>query len=113
MARADGKHLVADVEGLAIAGEGEAGGWLVASSQGDNAYALFRLPDMIPAGRFRIAPGAFGATQETDGIALAPGDFGPGYPNGLFVAQDGGNAPKAQNFKLVSWGDVLAAVGER
>lgn len=110
VARADGKHLVADTEGLAILPQGETGGWLVASSQGDNAYAVYALPDMRPVGRFRIAPGRYGATEETDGIALIGGSFGPDYPGGLFVAQDGVNAPAAQNFKLVSWADVLNAL---
>lgn len=104
----DGTHLVADVEGLALAPQGRRSGWLIASSQGDNAYALFRLPGLKPAGRFRIAAGALGSTEETDGIAFHPGSFGPRYPAGLFVAQDGNNAPAAQNFKLVSWADVLA-----
>ncbi|MBP6555561.1 MAG: phytase [Novosphingobium sp.] len=111
VAPVDGTHLVADVEGLAIAPSGRRGGWLVASSQGDNAYALYSLPDMKPAGRFRIAAGTLGATEETDGIGLALGDFGPDYPAGLFVAQDGENAPAAQNFKLVSWAEVLEALG--
>lgn len=111
VAQVDGAQLVADVEGLALAAVGRRGGWLVASSQGDNAYALFKLPGMTPAGRFRIAPGKLGATEETDGIALATGSFGRDYPAGLFVAQDGENAPAAQNFKLVSWADVLGAIG--
>ena len=112
VAKADGRQLVADVEGLAIAPDGEAGGWLVASSQGDNAYAVYRLPGMAPAGRFRIAAGTYGSAEETDGIALALGDFGPDYPQGLFVAQDGVNGGAAQNFKLVAWRDVLAAIGK-
>lgn len=110
VAAVDGKHLVADVEGLALAPRGKRGGWLIASSQGDNAYALFRLPGLKPAGRFRIAAGALGSTEETDGIAFHAGTFGADYPAGLFVAQDGENAPAAQNFKLVSWADVLAAL---
>lgn len=110
VAPVDGAHLVADVEGLAIAPQGRRGGWLVASSQGDNAYAIYRLPAMTPAGRFRIAAGALGSTEETDGIALATGGFGRSYPRGLFVAQDGDNAPAAQNFKLVSWRSVLKAL---
>lgn len=110
VAPVDGVHLVADVEGLALAPQGRRGGWLIASSQGDNAYALFRLPGMKPAGRFRIAAGRLGSTEETDGIAFHPGAFGQDYPGGLFVAQDGDNAPAAQNFKLVSWSDVLAAL---
>lgn len=110
VAAADGAQLVADVEGLALMPQGRKGGWLVASSQGDNAYALYRLPGMEPAGRFRIAAGKFGATEETDGIALAPGNFGRNFPQGLFVAQDGVNAPAPQNFKLVSWRAVKAAL---
>ena len=110
VAPVDNAQLVADVEGLTLMPRGARGGWLIASSQGDNAYALFSLPDLKPAGRFRIAPGQFGATQETDGIAVAPGSFGPGFPGGLFIAQDGDNAPAAQNFKLVSWSDILMAL---
>jgi 3-phytase len=74
---------------------------------------LYRLPDMTPAGRFRIGKDVFGATEETDGIELAGGDFGPDYPAGLFVAQDGDNRPHAQNFKLVSWRAILQATGNR
>lgn len=107
----DNQYLVADVEGLAIAPDGADGGYLIASSQGDNAYAVYRLPGMEPVGRFAIAEGAFGATEETDGIELVLGDFGPDYPQGLFVAQDGQNAPAAQNFKLVSWSAISEALG--
>ncbi len=110
VAAVDGAQLVADVEGLTLMPSGARGGWLIASSQGDNAYALFSLPGLKPAGRFRIAAGTLGATQETDGIAIAPGSFGPGYAGGVFVAQDGDNAPAAQNFKLVSWDDILKAL---
>lgn len=110
VAKVDNRHLVADVEGLAIWTEGADGGYLVASSQGDNAYALYALQGMEPAGRFRIAAGTFGATEETDGIALMPGDFGPLYPEGLFIAQDGVNLPHAQNFKLVSWKAIREAL---
>ncbi|WP_310532712.1 phytase [Novosphingobium sp.] len=106
----DGQHLVADVEGLALWPQGKRGGWLVASSQGDNAYALYRLPGMEPAGRFRITAGMFGGTEETDGIELAKGSFGRYFPGGLFIAQDGQNAPAAQNFKLVSWRDVMKQI---
>ena len=58
LAGVDGKRLVADVEGLAIAAE-EAGngGWLVASSQGDNAYAVYDLKSGRYRSRFRIGDG--------------------------------------------------------
>ena len=93
--------------------EGANGGWLVASSQGDNSFAIYRLPDMAPAGRFRIREGQIGSVEDTDGIALALGDFGPAFPGGLFVAQDGENQPRAQNFKLVPWATITAAVKPR
>ncbi len=111
VATIDNRMLVADVEGLAIAPEGANGGYLVASSQGDNAYAVFRLPDVTPVGRFRIAKGASGSVEETDGIELDHRSFGPDFPGGLFIAQDGINAPAAQNFKYVRWDEVLAALG--
>ncbi len=113
VARVDRKYLVADVEGLTLSPEGANGGWLVASSQGDNSFAIYRLPDMATAGRFRIRDGQLGSVEDTDGIALALGDFGPAFPGGLFVAQDGENQPRAQNFKLVPWATITAAVKPR
>jgi len=110
IAQVDGKTLVADAEGLALAPSGRRGGYLVVSSQGDNAYTLYRLPGVTYAGRFRIGGGAIDGTSDTDGIDLLLGDFGPAYPGGLFVAQDGDNAPDTQNFKFVSWTAVRRAV---
>lgn len=110
IARVDGTTLVADAEGLALAPKGRTGGYLVVSSQGDNAYTLYRLPDVSYAGRFRIGGGAIDGTSETDGIDLMPGDFGPGLRHGLFVAQDGDNAPETQNFKFVAWDGVRKAL---
>jgi myo-inositol-hexaphosphate 3-phosphohydrolase len=106
-AKVDKKILFDDAEGLALAPAGDTGGYLVVSSQGDNAYSLYRLADASFAGRFAIKGGAIDGTSETDGIELLLGDFGPDYPAGLFVAQDGDNAPDAQNFKYASWADVV------
>lgn len=110
IAKVDGKTLVADAEGLALAPFGKSGGYLVVSSQGDNAYTLYRLPDVTYAGRFRIGSGPIDGISDTDGIDLMLGDFGPAYPRGLLVAQDGDNAPATQNFKYVSWAGVQRAL---
>ncbi|MFN7499166.1 MAG: phytase [Hyphomonadaceae bacterium] len=111
IAAADGKNIVADAEGVALAdGPGDAR-YILVSSQGDNAYTIFSASDEAYVGRFRIAAGTFGATEETDGIELIVGDFGPAYPGGLFIAQDGIQAGGAQNFKLVAWDDIKAAIG--
>lgn len=115
VAKTDGKQMVADVEGLALVRHGGRS-VLAASSQGDNAYVLFAVPDdhaapLAMLGRFRIGAGRVGATSETDGIELVLGDFGPMFPEGLFVAQDGENPPLAQNFKLVGWREIRTALG--
>jgi 3-phytase len=111
IAAADGRNIVADAEGVAIAMVGEKDGYVLVSSQGDNAYAVYRIADDAYVGRFRIAAGTVGATEETDGIEVMTGDFGPGFPGGLFVAQDGQNGAGAQNFKLVAWDDIVRALG--
>lgn len=103
--------LVADVEGLALAPAVARGGYLVASSQGDNAYALLDLDGGALVARFRINGGAIDGTFDTDGIELILGDFGPMFPEGLFVSQDGNNLPQAQNFKLLSWRAIREALG--
>ena len=40
------------------------------------------------------------------------GDFGPAFPGGLFIAQDGMNEGQAQNFKLVPLATIEKALGE-
>ena len=103
---------MADLEGLALVPAGETGGWLYASSQGDNTYMRYALPEVTPAGRFRIAADIYGSTEETDGIEAMAGDFGPAFPGGLFIAQDGMNEGQAQNFKLVPLATIEKALGE-
>ena len=57
--------------------------------------------------------GAVDGAEETDGIDLVAAPVGADYPAGLLVVQDGYNYDAAgarinQNFKLVSWADVLS-----
>ena len=115
IARLDGKDLVADMEGLTLAPEGKDGGFLIASVQGNNSYALFSLPETKLVARFRIVASADNRIDDvtgTDGIALRLGNFGPKYPTGMFVAQDDVNPGSAQNFKFVSWSDILSKLNE-
>ena len=111
IATVDRDLLYDDAEGLAIAPEGRDGGYLVASSQGDNAYVLYRLPGLEYAGRFRIADGLVDGVSETDGLEVMLGNFGPNFPEGLLVTQDGDNAPETQNFKITDWREVKRALG--
>lgn len=104
----------ADVEGLAIFATSAEGGYLLASSQGNNSYAVYeRGGDNRFVGRFSIADGpAIDGTEETDGIAASSTALGAGFPAGIFVVQDGRNAPRgeAQNFKFVDWREIEKAL---
>src|SRR3546814_17421407 len=110
VAPVDNQRLVADVEGLATI-DYKGRRYLIASSQGDNAYAVFRLPEIEYVGRFAVGAGEYGATSETDGIEAVAGSFGPAYPDGIFLAQDGDNGAIAPTFKLLRWDRTPAALG--
>lgn len=115
IATVDGNDLVADIEGLTLAPDGNDGGFLIASVQGNSTYALFSLPDTKLVARFRIVATADKKIDEvtgTDGIALTVGNFGDQYPSGLLVVQDDENPGAAQNFKYVSWADILNKLSE-
>ena len=56
--------------------------------------------------------GAVDAVTHTDGLDVSAAAL-PNYPRGVVVVQDDGN-PKSeqnQNFKLVDWAEVEAALG--
>lgn len=100
--------LVADVEGLTLTYGDDGTGFLIASSQGDDSYAVYRREgDHAHVGSFRIRAGGIDGVEDTDGIDVTTADLGPSFPSGLFVAQDGVNDEGAQNFKLVPLQDVL------
>jgi 3-phytase len=120
VAPVDGIHLHKDAEGLALLPQGRDGGLLFASSQYNDSFSVFRLPDATFVGEFRIAGGPVDGTEQTDGIDLVAGDFGAAWPGGLFVAQDGKNRDRdgqgresaaPQNFKLVPLGPIVEAIG--
>lgn len=103
------KILTADVEGLTII-QNDNKRWLIASSQGDNIYAIFTLPRVEFAGRFEIgASEQYGAASETVCIDAMAGSFGSEYPEGIFVAQDGDNGYLAQNSKILGWREIRQA----
>ncbi|MDP5031132.1 phytase, partial [Paraglaciecola sp.] len=107
-------NFVADVEGLAIYQMNKQR-YLIASSQGNNSYAVFALEDNNRyLGSFQIAMDLdkmIDGVSETDGIEIVSTPLGPQFPQGLMVAQDGHNVMPSdtQNFKLVS-GSMIANV---
>jgi 3-phytase len=110
-------RLRADVEGVAIHRGPDGTGWIVLSNQGADNYAVYRRDgDNDFVGFFSIvandALGIDGAS-ETDGLDVTSADMGPEFPGGLLVVQDGRNLTpvERQNFKLVPWSRVAAALG--
>lgn len=99
-----GGHLTADVEGLAIAKGPRGGGFLAASSQGNSTFVLYRRWTNSFVKTFRIVAGRrIDGVSDTDGIDISTAGLGPRFPRGVFVAQDGDNGRRHQNFKLVPW----------
>ena len=101
-------HLIADVEGMSLYLQDDGRGYLVVSSQGDNAYVLYDRQSNAYLGRFRVFMNAemgIDGSSETDGLAVSSGNFGGPFSKGLLVVQDGRNRlpDQSQNFKLVSW----------
>jgi 3-phytase len=106
-----------DMEGVGLYDLGGGRGYLVASSQGNDSYAVFRREgDQAYLGSFIVvADGARGidGVSETDGLDVTSRNLGPGFEHGAMVAQDGRNVlpGENQNFKYVPWTSIADALG--
>jgi len=100
--------LVGEVEGLTIAYGPDGTGYLLASSQGDNTFAVFERTsphDLVLT--FAIGDGSVtDGVSITDGIDVSTANLGPDFPFGVFVAHDGNNDDGNQNYKLVPWNEI-------
>jgi 3-phytase len=119
-----GTRLSADVEGLTLYQEPDGDGYLIASSQGDNTFALYdrevREGNEYEGG-FRVgaASPTLDSVEECDGAAVLNAPLGDRYPRGLIVLQDGQETPEAPDgeggtrtatgFKFVDLGAVVDA----
>jgi 3-phytase len=104
-------RLVADAEGLTVLADGVAR-YLIASSQGDSTFPVWRLDGAAPVwvGRFKVVDGTVDAVTGTDGLAAMGGPVGP-FPQGVVVVQDDVNDVGTQNFKYLDWRDIKSALG--
>ncbi|NEN88413.1 MAG: phytase [Okeania sp. SIO3H1] len=123
-----GENLQADVEGLTIYYAENGNGYLLASSQGDNTFAVYeREGDNEYIGSFFVGDFAnIDGAQESDGADVINLPLGNNYPNGLLVVQDGANEPEVvlqdpedgeiqnfnTNFKFIPWENVATAFEE-
>ena len=109
------RQPTADVEGISLCrGAGEP--VTVLSNQGEDNYAVYRREGANAfVGKFHIVAneelGIDGAS-ETDGLDVTSTPLGAGFEQGVLVVQDGRNLTPAdrQNFKLVPWSRIAAAL---
>lgn len=95
-------HLVADVEGLALYRVGKKFGYLVASSQGENAFNLYKRSDGAFVGKFAVSYQGK-RVEDCDGIEISSNYLGLGFQTGMIVVQDGNETNPRQSFKMVPW----------
>jgi 3-phytase len=117
--KTEGGNLSADVEGVSIYYGENGRGYVIASNQGEDNYAVYRREGANEfVGKFHVVAnetlGIDGAS-ETDGLDIVSAPLGAQFPAGLLVVQDGRNLMPAarQNFKYVSWQDVLDSLQQR
>jgi 3-phytase len=112
----DGGHLTADVEGMGLYLQPGGKGYLVVSSQGSNDYAVYRRDGANEyVGRFAVVANdvlGIDGISETDGLDVTSANLGGAFAQGVFIAQDGRNITpsETQNFKIVSWAKIAAAL---
>lgn len=109
-------RLARDVEGPTLVHRGSEG-YLIASAQNvahpwRSYFAVYDRSTNAYRHAFRIGPGARAdGCQRTDGIAAYAGSLGPGFPQGVFVCQDGANTAPGrhgnQDFKLARLDDAV------
>ena len=110
-----GGHLAADVEGLALVQQPGRRGFLLASSEGDSTFSIYRRGgEQAWLGRREVADGsAADGCTDTDGIEAVAANLGPDFPAGIFVCQDGSNTTPGpagnQNFKYVRLERIIDA----
>ena len=114
--KTEGGNLNADVEGVSIYYGTNGKGYVIASNQGEDNYAVYRreAPHAF-VGKFHVVANetlGIDGSSETDGLDVVSAPLGADYPAGMLVVQDGRNLMPAQrqNFKYVSMKDVLEAI---
>lgn len=91
-------NLNADVEGVTIYHTGSGTGYIIASSQGASEFDIYQ----------RLSPHAYVATfkvsgaSSTDGIDVSNVSFDGNFPQGMFLAHDGGAGIKAVPWQTIA-----------
>ncbi|MDF3147128.1 MULTISPECIES: phytase [unclassified Streptomyces] len=111
-----GEHLSADAEGAAIYHAADGTGYLLASSQGDNTFAVYeRQGQGAYLGSFTVTDSAAtDGVQHSDGSTVVNVPLGRSFPKGLLVTHDGEATPadgdrEGTDFKFTGWESVAGA----
>jgi 3-phytase len=118
-----GQHLAADAEGLTIYYGPNLEGYILASSQGDDTFAVYeRKGDNTHLGSFEVKPAGergIDGVQASDGAAVINVPLNALFREGLLVVHDGENTPEAlddagevrpnTNFKFIHWEGIARA----
>jgi len=110
--------MKADLEGVTVYEDGANSGYVLVSSQGNNSFAAFNLPDHSFAGRFTLVDGIVDGVSTTDGIAVTSTPTAR-FPKGFMVVQDDmdetsiSEPQKKQNLKIIDWREIEAALQSR
>jgi len=128
-----GTHLSADAEGLTIYYRAHGKGYLLASGQGGDTFAVYRREGgNAYLGQFRIGPDSgtdngtgkgtgnttgegIDGVEHSDGSAVLNVPLGD-FKAGVFIAHDGANTPEVPdrentNFKYAKWDDIADELG--
>ncbi|ETN93210.1 3-phytase precursor [Gammaproteobacteria bacterium MOLA455] len=111
-------NIGGDPEGVTLYKTSATEGYIVLSSQGDSKFNLYnRTAPYAYLGSFEVGEvGTVDGVSITDGIAAINYPLNEDFPRGLLVVQDNDNIgkkkrkPKRQNFKLISFADVIDAL---
>lgn len=97
--------LNADVEGLTMYYGASGDGYLIASVQGKNQYAVYRRTFSSNQGNDYLKSFALDDVQNTDGIDVTNVNLGGNFSSGMFLAHDG-VADTITRYKFVKWDEV-------
>ena len=111
--------LMADVEGIDIWRGPANTGYVVASAQEADRYVVYEraVPNRW-VGTFAIGASSdelIDGVSHTDGLTISSANLGGTFPEGILVVQDDSNGKKerTQNFKFISWSDVIIALNNQ
>ncbi|GAA3926708.1 phytase [Streptomyces gulbargensis] len=114
-----GDRLSADAEGVTVYHAADGEGYVLASSQGDNTFAVYeRQGGNAYLGSFAIGDGpATDGVQHSDGSTVVNVPLGRSFPQGALITHDGEATPadgdrEGTNFKFTPWESVAGAFPE-